>query len=155
MFEQRRQQNCLKGKRTRPKFSGFFFFGYYFTLFAKSPVWCFSLLVFANTPATCVLPRFRTASSDSGWKFLFLTKSEWLFIFCKLTNFFFPLTPADVSPYQMSNSPGPYSTQMMSGKFIFMWYKANRPWSICRDRCFATILEAPFTLAFLPHNCPQ
>lgn len=47
MFELRMQQNCKVKELSQ-------IFGYYFTTFAKWPVWCFSLLVFENRAAACV-----------------------------------------------------------------------------------------------------
>ena len=84
MFELRMQQNCKVKELSQ-------IFGYYFTTFAKWPVWCFSLLVFENRAAACVYLDFILYDTVLGENSHFWPKLSDCLLF-----FFFSSTPADI-----------------------------------------------------------
>lgn len=104
----------------------------------------FSLGFWEQSSCLCVL-RFHTVWYSSWWKFSFLTKVEWLF-----TLFFFSLQLLQTSsPYWMPTSFGTYSTQTISGKFIFMRSRANSAFQSLQCLVLCSISWSSFQLSLL------
>ena len=104
-----------------------------------------SVSFWEQSSCLCVL-RFHTVWYSSWWKFSFLTKVEWLFTLF----FFFPLQLLQTSsPYRMPTSFGTYSTQTISGKFIFMRSRANSAFQSLQCLVLCSISWSSYRLSFL------
>lgn len=132
------QQNCKVKELSQ-------IFGYYFTTFAKWPVWCFSLLVFENRAAACVYLDFILYDTVLGENSHFWPKLSDCLLF-----FFFSLQLLQTSsPYWMPTSFGTYSTQTISGKFIFMRSRANSAFQSLQCLVLCSISWSSFQLSLL------